>query len=268
MVQLTRVDDLIYNYPSAPKGMSDVEWKARLELAAAYRLTDYYGWTSVVYNHITLRVPDTNTFLINPFGLRYDEITASNLVLIDLNGNKVDKDNDMPVNKAGYLIHSAIHSARHNDLHCVMHTHEPFSQSLGALNVEVVPLVREACQLFERIGYHEFKGIVLDKSEQERLVLAMGEQKHTLVLKNHGLLTAGPSVAWAFVRHQLFIRNAEIQLKVMASGGEISHIPENIMRHTRQQFEGGDAQAGASVRHPEWPASLRLLDKIDENWKS
>ena len=101
----------------------------------------------------------------------------------------------MPVNMAGYLIHSAIHSARQNDLHCVMHTHEPFSQSISALNVEVVPLVQEACQLFERIGYHEFEGLVLEKSEQERLVLAMGEQKHTLVLKNHGLVTAGPSVA-------------------------------------------------------------------------
>ena len=96
----------------------------------------------------------------------------------------------------------------------------------------------------------------------------MDKQKHTLVFKNHGLLTAGPSVARAFVRYQLFIRNAEIQLKVMAFGGEISYIPEEIMRHKRQQFEGGDAQAGSSVRHPEWPAFLRLLDKIDENWKS
>ena len=268
MTKLTRLRDLTYKYPPSPQGMSKLEWQARLELAAAYRLTDYYGWTSVVYNHITLRVPDTNTFLINPFGLRYDEITASNLVLIDLDGNKVDEGNDLPVNKAGYLIHSAIHRARHYDLHCVMHTHEPFSQSISSLNIKVVPLVQEACQLFERIGYHEFEGIVLDKSEQKRLVSAMGEQNHTLVLKNHGLLTAGPSVAWAFVRHQLFIRNAEIQLKVMSSGGEMSKIPKDVMRHTRQQFEGGDAQAGASVRHPEWPAFLRLLDKIDENWKS
>ena len=107
--------------------MSEVEWKAHLELAAVYRLTDYYGWTSVVYNHITLRVPDTDKFLINLSGLRYNDITASNLVLIDLNGNKVDKDNGVPENTAGYLIHSAIHSARHNDLHCIMHTHEMLS---------------------------------------------------------------------------------------------------------------------------------------------
>jgi len=268
MTKPLTLDDLQVHYPETPSGMSEAEWHARVDLAAAYRLTHHYGWTSVVYNHITLRVPGTDSFLINAFGLRYDEITASNLILIDLDGNKIDKDNHWPVNKAGYLIHSAIHRARPDDLHCVMHTHEPFSQSLCALNVEVVPLVQEACQLFERIGYHDFEGIVLDQSEQERLIAAMGSDKHTLVLKNHGLLTAGPSSAWAFVRHQLFIRNAEIQLRAMASGGEISHIPDEVMRRTRHQFEGGDAQAGASVRHPEWPAFLRLLDSIDPSWKS
>ena len=255
------------SYPDTPKGMSDAEWHARVDLAAAYRLTHFYGWTSVVYNHITLRVPGTDTFLINPFGLTYDEITASNLTCIDLEGNKVSDDN-WPVNRAGYVIHAAIHKARPDDLHCVMHTHEPFSQSIAALDVEVVPLMQEGCQLFERIGYHSFNGIVLDETEQEQLIAAMGTEKHTLVLKNHGLLTAGPNVAWAFVRHQLFIRNAEIQLRALSSGAQISYIPDEIMRHTRQQFEGGDAQSGAAVRHPEWPAFWRMLDRIDPSWKS
>ena len=181
-------NDLIATIPEPPKGMDSTEWTARVELAAAYRLTHFYGWTSVVYNHITLRVPDTDTFLINAFGLRYDEITASNLVLIDLDGNKVDPENKWPVNKAGYLIHSAIHKARPDDLHCVMHTHELYSQTMSALNVESFRWCR-ACQLFERVGYHDFEGIVLDESEQERLVAAIGTQHHTLVLKNHGLLT-------------------------------------------------------------------------------
>jgi ribulose-5-phosphate 4-epimerase/fuculose-1-phosphate aldolase len=184
-----------------------------------------------------------------------------------LDGNKVGDGNEWPVNRAGYLIHAAIHKARPDDLHCVMHTHEPFSQSMTALNVEVVPMVQEACQLFERVGYHDFSGIVLDAGEQERLCESMGAVNHTLVLKNHGLITAGSSVAWAFIRHGVFIRNAEIQLRAMASGGEISVIPDDIMRHTRNQFEGGDAQAGAAVRHPEWPAYIRLLDKIDASWK-
>ena len=155
-------DDLIAHIPDPPKGMagriSDAEWRARVELAAAYRLTHFYGWTSVVYNHITLRVPDTDYFLINAFGLRYDEITASNLVLIDLDGNKIDPDNKWPVNKAGYLIHSAIHRARPDDLHCVMHTHEPYSQTMSALNVKSVPLVQEACQRPLSAPYTDKKG--------------------------------------------------------------------------------------------------------------
>ena len=258
---------LTVEYPSTPKQFSEEEWRARIDLAAIYRLTDHYGWTSVVYNHITLRIPDTDTFLINPFGLRYDEIKATNLVKIDLEGNKIG-DVDWPVNKAGYNIHSAIHQARPNDLHCVMHTHEPISQTISALDLEVYPMVQEGCQLFERVGYHDFEGIVLNSDEKERLVKSIGEKNHTLVLKNHGLLTAGPSPIWAFIRHQVFIRNSDIQLRALASGKKINRIPEDVIIHTREQFEGGSAQAGAAVRHPEWPAFVRLLDKIDPSWKT
>jgi len=254
-------------YPRCPKGMSINEWQARVDLAAVYRLTDYYGWTSVVYNHITLRIPKTDTFLINPFGLRYDEIRASNLVRLDLKGNKLDSVS-WPINKAGYNIHSAIHKARSKDLHCVMHTHEPMSQTIAALKEKVVPMFQEGCQLYERVGYHDFEGIVLDGSEKKRIVKSLGKKNHTLVLRNHGLITAGPSAIWAFARHQLFIRNCEIQLKAMASGTKLNKIPKNVMEHTRQQFEGGDAQGGAEVRHPEWPAYWRLLDKLDPSWKT
>ena len=258
---------LTVEYPSKPKQFSEDEWRARIDLAAIYRLTDYYGWTSVVYNHITLRIPDTDTFLINPFGLRYDEIKATNLVKIDLEGNKIG-DVDWPVNKAGYNIHSAIHQARPNDLHCVMHTHEPISQTISALDLEVYPMVQEGCQLFERVGYHDFEGIVLNSDAKERLVKSIGEKNHTLVLKNHGLLTAGPSPIWAFIRHQVFIRNSDIQLRALASGKKVNRIPEDVIIHTREQFEGGSAQAGAAVRHPEWPAFVRLLDKMDPSWKT
>ncbi len=260
-------DLLIVEYPRKPKQFSEDEWRARVDLAAIYRLTDYYGWTSVVYNHITLRIPNTDTFLINPFGLRYDEIRASNLVKIDLEGNRIGGD-DWPVNKAGYNIHSAIHQARPNDLHCVMHTHEPISQTISALDLEVFPMVQEGCQLFERVGYHDFEGIVLNSDEKERLIESLGQKNHTLVLKNHGLLTAGPSPIWAFVRHQVFIRNSDIQLRALASGKRLNKIPHDIIIHTREQFEGGSAQAGAVVRHPEWPAFVRLLDKIDSSWKT
>lgn len=251
--------------PAAPAGLSDTEWQVRQELAACYRLVDYYGWTSVVYNHITCRIPGTDHFLINPFGLRYDEIRASDLIKVDLDGNALS-DTEWPVNLAGFLIHSAIHQARPKDLHCIIHTHEVVSQALCALDSPVIPVSQEGCQFFERVGYHEFEGIVLDGSEQPRMVAALGQQNHTLVLKNHGLITAGPSCTWAFVRHQAFIRNADIQLRAMASG-TLNLINEKVMAKTREQFEGGSAQAGAKVRHPEWPALLRRVDQLNPDWK-
>jgi ribulose-5-phosphate 4-epimerase/fuculose-1-phosphate aldolase len=251
--------------PPPPPGLDETEWRARQQLAACYRLVDHYGWTSVVYNHITLRIPGTDHFLINPFGLRYDELRASDLIRIDIDGGQVSE-SEWPVNRAGYLIHSTIHRAR-PDLHCVLHTHEPVSQALAALRGDVIPLCQEGCQFYERVGYHDFEGIVLDGSEGPRLAAALGDTNHTLLLRNHGLITAGPDPTWAFVRHQAFIRNAEVQLAAMA-GGELNRIPAAVMARTREQFEGGSAQGGAHVRHPEWPALLRLLDKRDPSWKT
>ncbi len=258
------------DYPAAPEGVSPSEWDTRLQLAACYRIVDYFGWTSVVYNHITCRIPQSDALLINPFGLRYDEIRASDLIKIDINGNKINDSscaNDWPVNKAGYLIHCAIHQARPDDLHCIIHTHEAVSQALCATQSELIPVTQEGCQFYQRVGYHDFAGIVLHADEQERLRQALGQQNHTLVLKNHGLLTAGTTPTWAFVRHYAFIRNAQVQLQAMASG-PLNRIDEAVMAHTRDQFEGGAAQAGAQVRHPEWPALLRLIDRLDPSWKT
>ncbi len=131
----------------------------------------------------------------------------------------------------------------------------------------MVPITQEGCQFFERVGYHDFEGIVLDHGEQERLTASLGRQNHTLVLKNHGLVTAGENCTWAFVRHLAFIRNADVQLRAMAAGN-LSLIDDDVMAKTREQFEGGKAQAGARVRHPEWPALLRLIDQKNPDWKS
>jgi ribulose-5-phosphate 4-epimerase/fuculose-1-phosphate aldolase len=250
--------------PDAPANMDDTEWQARLELALAYRLVDYYGWTSVVYNHITLQIPGTAHLLINPFGLRYDEVRASDLVKIDLDGNILSA-TDWPVNLAGYVIHSTIHRAR-PDLHCVLHTHESMSQSLCATNSKVIPLTQEGCQFYERVGYHDFQGIVLDGSEGPQIIEALGQDNHTLVLHNHGLITAGSNAAWAVIRHYAFIRNAEVQIRAMATG-QIKQPSVQAMERTREQFEGGSAQANAKVRHPEWSAWMRLIDGIDPSWK-
>ncbi|MEZ5480307.1 MAG: class II aldolase/adducin family protein [Thiolinea sp.] len=255
---------LALELPAPPSGMHQAEWDTRLQLAACYRMVDYYGWTSVVYNHITCRIPGTHDFLINPFGLRYDEIRASDLIRIDIDGHPLS-DSDWPVNQAGYLIHSAIHKAR-PDLHCILHTHEPVSQALCATDTEVIPVTQEGCQFYQRVGYHPFEGIVLDQGEQQRLIAALGSENHTLVLKNHGLITAGATPTWAFVRHHAFIRNAEVQLRAMAAG-TVHRIDAAVMAHTRDQFEGGAAQAGAKVRHPEWPALLRLIDRQNPDWK-
>lgn len=254
----------VIDHTPAPAGMSEGEWQARLSLAATYRIVDLHGWTSVVYNHITLRIPGTEHLLINPFGMRYDEIRASDLIRIDIDGNALSE-SEWPVNKAGYVIHSAIHQAR-PDLKCVIHTHEPMSQAMAALDHPVVPVTQEGCQFHERIGYHDFEGIVLDGSEGPRLEAALGRDRHTLLLKNHGLITAGDSCTWAFVRHYGFIRNAQVQLQAMAAG-RLKTIDDAVMVRTRNQFEGGDAQANAQVRHPEWPALLRLIDRQDPTWK-
>ncbi|PID48277.1 MAG: class II aldolase [Proteobacteria bacterium] len=256
----------IYTKKQIPQGYSKEEWKARVDLALAYRMVDYYGWTTQVYNHISLRIPGTNDFLINPFGLLYGEIKPSNLVKINIDGEKLD-DSPYPVNKAGFVIHSAIHKAR-KDLHCVLHTHNPDTQAVSCLKGGFVPLMQEAYQFYDRVGYHDFEGIVLDGSEQERLVKSLGSTNHTLFLKNHGVVTAGSNVAWAFVRMYNIIQACKVQLKAMASGDEIIQASKEAMIKTREQFEGGDAQAGAQVRHPEWPAYYRLMTKLDPNWDS
>jgi adducin len=254
------------DYGEVRGNYSPEEWRTRVELAACYRLVHHYGWTSQVYNHITARVPGTEHLLINAYGLSYDEMRASNLVKIDIEGNKVDN-SPFPVNVAGYVIHSAIHAAR-KDVQCVLHTHSPNAVALSATRTEFVPLNQEGCQFFERVGYHDFEGIALDTDERRRLVEDLGPANHTLLLWNHGVLVTGPSITWAFVRIYQFEVAAGVQLRAMASGAPLRHIPEKVMAKTREQFEGGGAQAGAYVRHPEWPAALRMLDRIDPSYRT
>ncbi len=249
----------------APGGMSEAEWETRVDLAACYRLVHFHGWTSQVYNHITARVPDTEEILINPFGLSYDEITPSNLVKIDLDGNKLD-DSPYPVNKAGYVIHSAIHAARH-DLQCVLHTHSTNSTAVACLEGGFVPMTQTGCMFHDRIGYHEFEGIALDVDERARLVADFGPTNHTLLLYNHGIVTCGPTIAHAFTRLYHFEDSAGVQLKAMATGGKLMKIRPEVLEHTREQFETGLAQAGADVLLPEWPAYLRLVDREYPGWR-
>jgi adducin len=247
-----------------PPGYREAEWQTRVDLALCYRLVHHYGWSSQVYNHITARIPGTEELLINPFGLGYDEITASNLIRIDIEGNKLD-DSPFPVNAAGYCIHSAVHSARH-DLQCVLHTHSENATAISAIDEGFIPVTQGGCMFHERVGYHEFEGIALDLEERERLVRDLGADNHTLVLANHGLLACGESISCAFARLYYFEENAGVQLKAMASG-TLKTLSPNVMAKTRAQFEGGAAQAGSALPQPEWPAYYRMMDRIDPGWR-
>lgn len=194
---------------------SDTEWKARQELACAYRLFDHFGWHELIYNHITLRVPETDHFLINPFGLRYAEVRASNLVKIDLEGRIIGA-SAYPVNPAGFIVHSAIHSAR-PDVHAVAHTHTTAGQAVACQKEGLLPLSFTSMFYTEGIAYHDFEGITLDREERDRLATNLGS-KSLMILRNHGLLSCGPTLAHAFLDLYHLQRACEVQVVAQAAG--------------------------------------------------
>lgn len=222
--------------------------------------------TSLWLDIITARIPNTDHLLINPFGFSYDEITASSLVKIDLDGNKIDN-SPYPVNTAGYLIHSAVHSARH-DLQCTVHTHSENAEAVACLKGGFIPMTQTDAMFYERVSHHDYHGIVLNANQKESLITDLGSVNHTLVLRNHGVLVGGPSIALAFSRLYYFELACRTQLKAMATGDKLNQLSHEVLTHTRVQFEGGDAQAGADRLLPEWPAHLRMLDRIDSGWRN
>jgi len=255
------------NAASITACMSTTEWQTRVDLAAAYRIVHLHGWTSQVYNHITARIPDTEHLLINSFGLGYDEIKPGNLVKIDIEGNKID-DGDEPVNVAGYTIHSAIHTAR-PDIQCVAHTHSQNATAICCLEEGFIPLTQMGCMFHDRIATHEFEGIALDLAERESLVADFGSDNHTMLLYNHGLIVTGPTIAHAITRLYHFEDCAAVQLKAMAAvagDATLKRPRPDVVLKTREQFESGASQGGAKVLLPEWPAYLRMLDRLDPEW--
>ncbi len=205
------------------KNCSPEEWAARQELACAYRLFDHYGWYELIFNHITVRVPGTeDQFLINPFGLMYREVKASNLVKIDIEGNIIG-DSAWPVNRAGFVVHSAVHAARH-DAHAVIHTHTTAGQAVSCQKQGLLMMSFHAMFFNERLAYHDFEGITVDNSERARMVAHLGE-KNCMILRNHGLLTCGPTLAHAFNLHYNLNRACEVQLAAQ-SGGAALVIPD------------------------------------------
>jgi ribulose-5-phosphate 4-epimerase/fuculose-1-phosphate aldolase len=223
--------------PAQAAPVTEAERKARVELAAAYRIFAMLGWVEMIFNHITVRVPGPeHHFLINPFGLHYSEITASSLLLIDLDGNPV-REAKHPVNRAGFVIHSAIHGAIDN-AHCVMHTHTTTGIAVACLKSGLSPDNFYGAMLHGQVAYHEFEGITVEEGERERLVRSIGA-KQAVILRNHGLLTWGPSVSEAFMVLWTLQRACDVQIAASAAGAINPIRPEVFPQTVR---EGGPAE--------------------------
>jgi len=245
--------------------VSAEEWAVRVDLAACYRLVAQYGWEDLVFTHITARVPGAaEQFLINPYGLFFDEITASSLVKIDVHGNKL-QDSPFPVNPAGFVIHSAIHAARH-DVMCVLHTHTLNGVAVSSQRAGLLPISQHAAFVLGSLGYHDFEGPALNDDEKPRLVADLSD-KTSLILRNHGLLTVGDTVAEAFVAMYYLEASCAIQVRAQAGGGELIPVPKDIIERANAQVVEKDRPAsrrGDLV----WPGLLRRLDRLDASYRN
>lgn len=246
---------------TASPGASAQERQTRVDLAAAYRLAQRLGWDDIIYTHMSARVPGApGLFLINPFGLAFEEITASNLVKIDEAG-QIAGHALHEVNAAGFVIHSAVHQAR-PELHCVIHLHTVAGMALSMLEEGLLPLSQHAMMLHGRIGYHDYEGIALDLDERKRLVSDLGTHR-AMVLRNHGLLTAGSSVAEAWLRMFYLEKAACAQMMAMAASSKLVVPPAGVSEHASRQHAGFERAMGEN----EWPALLRRLDRESPGYR-
>lgn len=253
------MDDML-NAPVDLNAIPAAEREQRINLAAAYQLAEHFGWTMMVWNHISARVPDTeNQFLINPLGLMYDEITATNLVKIDTHGNKIAGLGE--TSPAGFVIHGAVHEVRH-DIDCVMHAHTPEGIAVSCLKEGLPQLTGETAYFYNDIGYHDYEGVSLDTDEREHIAASLGD-KNNLILKNHGLITTGRSVGEAFVRMYWLIYCCKIVTSLYAMGRPYHALGDALAAKTAEQDEAGSAPAVF-----EWPALLRRLDRIAPHYKT
>ncbi len=237
------------------------ERETRVQLAACYRLVAHFGMTDLVYTHISARMPGTaDEFLINPYGMMFDEITASSLVRIDHEGNLLE-DSPWPVNQAGFVIHSAIHAAR-PDVACVLHTHTLAGVALSCLDEGLVPMNQHSLLFHGRLAYHDYEGIALDEEEKERLVADLGEHR-AMILRNHGLLTAGRTIPEAFELMYNLEMSCKIQLDVMATGRMLRVPPDEVRERAARQWVRDGKPHGLRS----WPALLRMLDRKDPGYR-
>ena len=243
--------------------VSPEEWQVRIDLAACYRIIAMYGWDDLVFTHISARVPGgEDHFLINPYGLLFEEITASSLVKVDLEGNKV-LDTEHPVNPAGFVIHSAVHEAR-EDAGCVLHTHTKAGIAVSAQKDGLLPISQTAMFPYVTLGYHDYEGVALNDDEKPRLVADLGTN-NALILRNHGLLTTGSTIADAFLLMYVLETACQIQVMAQSGGGELVRIPQPILDGVQAQAEQVTKGLGGSLI---WPGLLRKLDRRDPSFRN
>ena len=256
----------VLQVPSMKERCTPAEWQARVDLAACYRLVDLYGMSDMMANHISSHVPgEPGAFLINAYGMMYEEITASSLIKVNLAGDILSKPDfgalNYGINKAGYVIHSAIHAAR-PEIGCVIHTHSWASMAVSALECGLLPITQTSMR-FLKVGYHDYQGVVLDLAEQESLLKDLGNAE-ALILRNHGALVAGRTVGEAFNwLHRLELA-CRTQLAAMACNSPLRQVPQAVLEETWNNYQPGTRRPYGVM---EWPALLRKLDRLDPGFR-
>ncbi len=249
-----------------PAAVKDDLRQIRVDLAAAYRLIHRLGLDDSIYTHISVRLPGRHDrFLINPYGLRFEEVTASNLVTVDLDGSIVEDPMGLGINPAGFTIHSAVHAARHDAI-CVLHTHTVAGVAVSSQKQGLLPLNQWSLQFTDRLAYHDYEGIALDLDERSRLVADLGD-KFVMVLRNHGMLTCGRSVAEAFKLMHNLERSCRAQLAIQAANAEVSTLSQGVARKTAEQYASFyDSIEVEGQPDSEWAAFKRMLERTDPDF--
>lgn len=243
--------------------VSDEEWKLRCDLAAAYRLVAYFGWDDLIFTHMSVRIPGPeHHFLLNPLNLMFEEVTASSLIKIDLEGNKV-MDTPFEVNKAGFVIHGAIHMGR-EDAQCVMHLHTIHGQAVSAMEEGLLPVAQTNMLQHGQIAYHDYEGVALEEGERPRIIADMGD-KPILMLRNHGTLTIGSTVGEAFLRMYFLERACEVQVKALSMGRPLTNPAQGVPEKASDQLEGFLTPVSDIFT---WPAMLRKAERLDPSFRT
>ena len=239
------------------------EWAVRTDLAAAYRAVAMYGWDDLVFTHISARVPGPeHHFLINPYGMLFEEITASSLVKIDLEGRKV-MESPFAINPAGFTIHSAVHEAR-EDARCVIHLHTIEGVAVSCQKDGLLPISQQSLFPIAALAYHDYEGVALEPAEKKRLVKDLGDRPF-MILRNHGMLTCGETVADAFLYMYILQKACEVQVRAQAGGAELIPVPKPIVDGIQKAAKVVLRQSGGMIA---WPGILRKLDRLDPSWRT